>query len=163
MKTPLQIHIKNFGFSIKSFIIARSGKLMNNEYLVLGGLAVVMGIVLFGPFLHKKVEEELETFLFIMGIVSVSISRLWSWHLIREALVTPIEISLAVLIAGLGFRAIRPKLHKWTDKAVQKFGYSPMLVALVAGLGTSLKRHYRHYSGIDSGRSCKCVENVQEI
>ena len=108
---------------------------MNHEYLVLGGLAIVMGVVLLGPFLHKKIEEELETFLFIMGIVSVSISRLWSWHLIHEAIVTPIEISLAVLVAGLGFRAIRPKLHKWTDKAVQKFGYSPILVALVAGLG----------------------------
>ena len=108
---------------------------MNNEYLILGGLAVVMGVVLLGPFLIKKVEEELEVFLFIMGIASVSISKLWSWLLVKEALITPIEISLAVLIAGLGFRLIRPKIKQWTHLAVGKLGYGAVFFILVAGLG----------------------------
>jgi predicted cation transporter len=108
---------------------------MNEQYLVLGGLAVVMGVVLLAPFFSKKIEEELETFLFIMGITSVSISKLWSWNLVQEALVVPIKISLAVLVAGLGFRAVRPKIRQWTDLAVAKFGYAPMLFVLVAGLG----------------------------
>jgi predicted cation transporter len=107
----------------------------NQEYFILGGLAVVMGIVLLAPFFHKKVEEELETFLFIMGVVSVSISKSWSWGLVKEALVTPIEISLAVLIAGLAFRAVRPRIRRWTDAAVARFGYPPLLFVLVAGLG----------------------------
>jgi predicted cation transporter len=108
---------------------------MNEECLVLGGLAVVMGIVLLAPFVSKKVEETLEVFLFVMGIIAVSISRLWSWHLVHEAMIEPIKISAAVLIAGLGFRAIRPKIRQWTDSAVAKLGYGPMLFALVAGLG----------------------------
>jgi predicted cation transporter len=108
---------------------------INQEYLVLGGLATVMAIVLLAPFLHKKIEEELETFLFVMGIVSVSISRLWSWHLVHEALTEPIKISVAVLIAGIGFRFIRPKIRQWTNSAVARFGYAPLLFVIVAGLG----------------------------
>ena len=108
---------------------------VNQEFLVLGGLAVVMAVVLLGPFLVKKVEEELEAFLFIMGIASVSISKLWSWHLVHEALVDPINISLAVLVAGLGFRFIRPKIKKWTDIAVRRLGYGMVFFILVAGLG----------------------------
>jgi predicted cation transporter len=108
---------------------------MNEEILILGGLAVVMGVVLLAPFFSKKVEEELEAFLFIMGIASVSISHLWSWHLVREALVEPVKISVAVLIAGLGFRIIRPKIRQWTNMAVRKLGYGAVFFILVAGLG----------------------------
>ncbi|MDO8303212.1 MAG: DUF1646 family protein [Sedimentisphaerales bacterium] len=108
---------------------------MNNEYLILGGLAVVMGVVLLGPFLIKKVEEELEAFLFIMGSASVSISKLWSWHLVREAFAEPINISIAVLVAGLGFRLVRPKIKQWTSLAVRKLGYGAVFFILVAGLG----------------------------
>jgi predicted cation transporter len=108
---------------------------LSHDLLVNAGLAAVMGIVLFAPFMHKKIEEELEMFLFIMGIFAVSISRLWSWHLVRDSLVIPIEISIAVLAAGLGFRVLRPKIRRWTDTAVAKYGYAPVLFVLVAGLG----------------------------
>ena len=108
---------------------------MDKEYFILGGLAAVMAIVLLAPFFSKKVEEELEAFLFIMGIASVSISKLWSWHLVHEALVEPIKISIAVLIAGLGFRVIRPKIRQWTSLAVRKLGYGAVFFILVVGLG----------------------------
>jgi predicted cation transporter len=108
---------------------------MDKEYMILGGLAAVMAVVLFAPFFSKKVEEELEAFLFIMGIAAVSISKLWSWHLVGEALVEPIKISIAVLVAGLGFRIIRPKIRQWTDIAVGKLGYGSVFFILVAGLG----------------------------
>jgi predicted cation transporter len=108
---------------------------MDKEYFILGGLAAVMAVVLLAPFFFKKVEEELEAFLFIMGIASVSISKLWSWHLVGEALIEPIKISMAVLVAGLGFRIIRPKLRQWTNLAVCKLGYGAVFFILVAGLG----------------------------
>lgn len=108
---------------------------MNEEIFILGGLAIVMGVVLLGPFFSKKVEEQLELFLFIMGVLAVSISNLWSWHLCKEALVEPIKISLAVLVAGFGFRMIRPKIKKWTDLAVRRLGYGAVFFIIVAGLG----------------------------
>jgi predicted cation transporter len=108
---------------------------MNEECVVLGGLAVVMGIVLLAPFVSRKIEETLELFLFVMGVAAVSISRLWSWHLVHEAFVEPIKISLAVLVAGLVFKAVLPKIRRWTDTAAAAIGYGPLLFLLVAGLG----------------------------
>ncbi len=108
---------------------------MNENLFVIGGLSTVMGVVLLLPFLSKKVEEELEAFLFIMGIISVSISRLWSWHLVEEAFVEPIKITFAVLIAGLVFRLIRPKIGNWVRLAISRFGYGTLFFIVVVGLG----------------------------
>ena len=106
-----------------------------NEGLVIGGLAIVMGLVLVLPFSVKKVEEELEAFLFIMGVLAVSISRLWSRHLVEEALIEPIKITLAVFFAGLIFKFIRPKVGKWTTALAQRFGYNVLFFIIVVGLG----------------------------
>jgi len=106
-----------------------------NEVWVTGGLATIIGLVLALPFLSKKVERQLEAFLFVMGLLSVTISGLWRWHLVGRALVEPIKITLAVLIAGLLFRLIRPKLGQWTHIFAKRFGFGPLLFIIVAGLG----------------------------
>jgi len=106
-----------------------------NETLVTGGLVFIVGLVLVGPFLSKRVEKQLEAFLFVMGCLAVTISGLWSWHLVREALVDPIKITLAVLIAGVIFRFIRPKVGAWAHRFAGWFGYSALFFVIVAGLG----------------------------
>ncbi|RPI78937.1 MAG: DUF1646 domain-containing protein [Desulfobacteraceae bacterium] len=99
------------------------------------GLFVLMGLVLVLPFLVKCVEEELEIFLFIMGVVSVSISGLWTGHIIIEALKEPIAISLTVLISGLLFRLLRIRIRNWTQAAIARIGSGPFIFILVTGLG----------------------------
>lgn len=94
-----------------------------------------MGLVLVLPFSIKKVEKELEAFLFVMGVLAVSISRLWSWHLVKDALVEPIKITAAVFVAGLLFRLIRPKIGKWASIVAQRLGYSVLFFIIVVGLG----------------------------
>lgn len=106
-----------------------------NETLVTSGLALIVAMVLVGPFLSKRVEKRLETFLFVMGCLAVTISWLWSWHLVKKALVEPIKITLAVLIAGVIFRFIRPKLGAWAHSFAGLFGYSALFFVIVAGLG----------------------------
>jgi predicted cation transporter len=81
------------------------------------------------------VEEELETFLFIMGIISVTITKLWSWHLLGKVLHEPLSITAAVLAAGFVFRAVSGKLTAITHKLVDSVGIRPVLFLLVAGLG----------------------------
>jgi len=70
-------------------------------------LALIFLIVLVGPFLSRKIEGNLEAFLFIMGIASATVSNAWSGELVREGFVAPIEITLAVLIAGVLFHYTR--------------------------------------------------------
>jgi predicted cation transporter len=108
---------------------------MQNDLWLIGGLGTIMGMVLLLPFLSKRVEEDLEAFLLIMGVLSVSVSKLWSWHLVHEAVLDPIKITLAVLIAGFLFEIIRPKLHKWTLAVARRFGYGTLMFLLVVVLG----------------------------
>ena len=74
------------------------------EVIVLGGLGLIMGLVLLLPFSVRWIEEELEAFLLAMGCLAVTLSGLWSRHLIEEALTEPVKISLAVLLFGFIFR-----------------------------------------------------------
>ncbi|MGB7581358.1 MAG: DUF1646 family protein, partial [Sedimentisphaerales bacterium] len=106
-----------------------------NETLVTGGLVFIVGLVLVLPFLSKRVEKQLEAFLFVMGCLAVTISWLWSWHLVKEALIEPIKITLAVLFAGVIFRFIRPKVGAWAHGFARLFGYSALFFVIVAGLG----------------------------
>lgn len=110
-------------------------KRMNSEFWIVAGLMTVMAMVLLLPFLVKKVEEELELFLMTMGIISVSLAGLWNVRLIHDALVEPVKISAAVLLAGLLFRELRNHLRKGVSIMAGKFGYGPVLFLTVAGLG----------------------------
>lgn len=75
------------------------------------GLFVILFLVLFLPFSVKKVEHNLEVFLFVMGIAAATVSGMMNLHLIEKALVDPINITLAVLIAGL--------ITKWAQKPLE--------------------------------------------
>lgn len=76
------------------------------------GLIIILLLVLFLPFTVKKVEHNLEIFLFIMGIAAALVSGMMNGELIKKALIDPIKITLAVLIAGL--------LTKWFHNQIEK-------------------------------------------
>ncbi|MBU2615427.1 MAG: DUF1646 domain-containing protein, partial [Elusimicrobia bacterium] len=64
--------------------------------MVITALILIILVVLLGPFINKKIEHNLEVFLFVMGLLSCLVSQMFSLHLIKEALVEPIKITLAV-------------------------------------------------------------------
>ena len=70
-------------------------------------LTIVILLALFLPFMVHTVEQQLEAFLFILGVIAVTTIGAWNWHLVKYALTEPIKISLAVLIIGLLFRKFR--------------------------------------------------------
>lgn len=76
------------------------------------GLVIILALVLFLPFFVKKVEHNLEIFLFVMGIAAVLISGVFSKDLLIHALKDPITITIAVFVAGL--------LFKWLDAPLER-------------------------------------------
>ena len=111
-----------------------------SEYLTIGGLAVIMMLTLVLPFSVKKAEEELEAFLFVMGLAAVTISDRWSPALVEEAFSAPVKITLAVLALGFAFRAARPKLKGWLERLIKTLGLRRTVFAVILflGLGSSL-------------------------
>ena len=67
-------------------------------------------MVLLGPFVNRRIENNLEVFLFLMGLLSATLSGVWSAELIREGVAAPINITLAVLGAGLLFHYLRRRI-----------------------------------------------------
>ncbi|HOW26994.1 MAG TPA: DUF1646 family protein [Elusimicrobiota bacterium] len=106
---------------------------------VLWGSVVILLLVLVLPFAFKKIEHELELFLFVMGCASVTISGLWDGHLVLDALLDPIRLKHpiveAVLVAGLVFRAYRDKIRSNILQFEHTLGPRLFIFLLVVGLG----------------------------
>ncbi|MDD5072584.1 MAG: DUF1646 family protein [Candidatus Omnitrophica bacterium] len=99
------------------------------------GLAGIIVTVFVLPFLVKRIERDLEIFLFVMGLSAVTISQLWSKHLVYEALVEPIKISVAVLVAGLLFRYVRDRIRSTISKVIRQIGVKWVFFLVVVLLG----------------------------
>ncbi len=117
------------------------------------GLFAIFLIVLLCPFLVKKVEHNLEIFLFSMGIMAITINSLflkassnpsidpveplpnWNFHLIEKVLIDPIEITLAVLFAGLIFHYGRGHIRALMQKILTKIPLKIIVFAIIVVLG----------------------------
>lgn len=108
------------------------------------GLVIILILVLFLPFSVKKVEHNLEVFLFVMGIAAASISGMMNLHLIEKALIDPINITLAVLIAGLVCKWGQVQLEKsilWMNRLLSPrifFGLTVILLGLASSIITAI-------------------------
>lgn len=83
--------------------------------MILVGLSLILVACLVLPFLFKKMERNLEIFLFAMGLSAAFIAKQMSLSLALEALKDPIPITLAVLVFGLLFKWAR----KFLDRSIQ--------------------------------------------
>ena len=103
-------------------------------------LSLLIVAVLLLPLTIHKIEENLEAFLFVCGTVAVTISQVWSGHLIVSALEDPIKITVAVLIAGLLFKQFHHQLQQLTQWSIKKMGlrYTLTAIVLILGLTSSI-------------------------
>ena len=99
--------------------------------MLIVGLLVIFLVVLVGPFVNKKVESNLEAFLFSMGVVSATLSNAWSAAVLHEGFVAPINITLAVLGAGVVFHYLR----KYIDHIMRRVLITvPLALIIFAGI-----------------------------
>ncbi|MBI3810821.1 MAG: DUF1646 family protein [Nitrospirae bacterium] len=98
-------------------------------------MTAILLVVLVAPFSSRRIEENLEPFLLVMGIAAASVSRQWSNHLVQEALVEPVKITLAVLVAGVLFRVVRDHIGKTIQAVIRNVGLRLFVFLLVFVLG----------------------------
>lgn len=108
---------------------------MSQETVMLTGLEVILLAVFILPFIWKRVEQNLEVFLFLMGLASVLVTKKLTVELIGTALKDPIMITAAVLFAGLGFRYFQSHLAYYANRMRQKISLPVILAAMVIILG----------------------------
>ena len=98
------------------------------------GLIIILILVLVLPF-TKLVERNLEVFLFIMGVASIIVSQVFTWDLLKEALLHPINITIAVLIAGLLFKWFQGPIEKGVSGLSNAMPYRLFIALFVIILG----------------------------
>jgi predicted cation transporter len=110
-------------------------------YMVVG-LATVALLVLVLPFKIKRVEENLEPFFLVMGVIAVTISGLWRCELIKEALKAPVMIGTipfgifqVVLIFGLLVHYFNKPFCNGIISFAKKLGPKIFIFLLIAVLG----------------------------
>jgi predicted cation transporter len=85
------------------------------------GLIPIFVAVLLGPLLVKKIEQNIEAFLFLMGVCAVAISRSWHISLVEEAAGEPIIVGivLSVLLSGLIAHYLGPHFLRGINDTLQ--------------------------------------------
>jgi len=99
------------------------------------GLFIILAVVLFAPFSVKRIEEELEVFLFVMGCLAVTLTAQWNAGLIRESLVEPLKITLAVFVAGFIFRELQIPIAHNVNKVADLIGVKLFAFLVITALG----------------------------
>jgi predicted cation transporter len=110
-------------------------------YIVLG-LCLITLLVLILPFISKRVEENLELFFVIMGVCAVTVSGLWSWGLVIEALKAPVVIGnvpvgifQVVLVFGLLIHYFNQSFCRAILTVASKLGWKLFVFLLITVLG----------------------------
>jgi predicted cation transporter len=100
------------------------------------GLYVIIVAVLVGPLVIKRIKQNLEAFLFLMGICAIAISRSWHIDSIEDAIQSPVVLGmvLSMLLAGaiIRYRGMHFKSlnHVIGDKITQKVIFFEVVVVL---------------------------------
>lgn len=104
-------------------------------------LLFIVVLVLFLPITIHVVEKNLEIFLLLMGILSVSLTHvlgkesLWSGHLLREVFVEPVMITTAVVAAGIVLFFLRPRMGSFIADIERFLGTRLFCFVLIILLG----------------------------
>src|SRR5271156_5786201 len=69
--------------------------------------AALIGLLLVGPVVSHVVEERIEIFFLVVGLLAMTCAGAWRWEVAVHAAEEPIRITLAVIAAGVVFDQLR--------------------------------------------------------
>jgi len=109
---------------------------------ITAGLVTIALLVLILPFKVRFVEHNLEAFFLAMGILSVTISGLWRWDVVTEALKAPVMIGSLplgifqiVLLFGLLIYFFNRQFYRAVSLLVNKIDFKIFVFLLIALFG----------------------------
>jgi predicted cation transporter len=109
------------------------------ELTYLIGLLFILLCILLLPLFVKTIEYNLEIFLFIMGIIVVTIAGLWDIEIIKKALLSGINLKHpiveVVFIAGVMFTVLSDKINSFTRRMENILGLKTFVFLVVFILG----------------------------
>ncbi|MGH7916940.1 MAG: SLC13 family permease [Candidatus Binataceae bacterium] len=92
----------------------------------------ILILLLAGPLWVRRIEENLEGYCLLLGILAIAFAGGANWELAAKALRDPIPISAAVIIAGILFRYGRKHFDRVVRWTADRFGRAVLAGATVA-------------------------------
>jgi predicted cation transporter len=95
--------------------------------------------LLLGPLVIRALERNLESFCLVLGLLAATLAG-WNRAVVAEAARAPAPVTLAVLLAGMGFARFRPALDRGFGR-LREATSRPLLTAatvIAIGLASSL-------------------------
>ena len=127
---------------------------MSADLLVNAGLFIIFLAVLIGPFRIRIIEHNLEIFLFICGVIALTIAGFaslpgevtgWSWPIVVEALTAPLRIGeifgipigivQIVLIVGLAIYVWHAQITRFIHSMIRVLSLKVLAFLLIVMLG----------------------------
>jgi len=105
---------------------------------------VILLFLLLGPLAIHFIEQNIEAYCLIIGIIAVTIGGVWTAHLLKQAVTEPLEISAAVVVAGLIFNLLRSRFDHFFARLRHHFSrplltfVSIFVIALLSSLITAI-------------------------
>jgi predicted cation transporter len=102
-----------------------------------GALFAIFLLVLILPFRVKKIEHNIELFLFIMGAAAVTVTGKWGIDLVKTAVEEPVKKGIvpAVLLAGLAFYYGKRPFEKVMGGFLRRMSLKNSVFLVIAVLG----------------------------
>ena len=72
----------------------------------------LIGLLLIGPAVSRLVEEQIELFFLVIGLLAMTLAGAWRWEVVRRAVEEPVWITLAVIVAGVVFDHLRGPMDR---------------------------------------------------
>ena len=102
------------------------------------GLSLIFLAVLILPFKVRKVEENLEAFFLVMGVIAVTISGMWSREIVIDAIRdpvsiggTPVGIFQVVLVAGILIYRYNRQIYSAIVRLMKKVGMRAFVFGMI--------------------------------
>ncbi len=118
-------------------------------YSVVAGLVAILLMVLVLPLISRRIEENLEPFFFVMGVLAFSTVYaagmvhdpvgFWLYALRSPVMISgiPIGITQVVLVAGLVFYYYHSQIYRGTYRLMSAIGFPAFIAVFIALLGLS--------------------------
>ena len=92
----------------------------------------ILILLLLGPLLVRRIEENLEIYCLFLGVLSIVLGGNWNWALAGKVVRDPVPIAAAVIVAGVLFRYGRKHFDALLAWAFQHLGRAVLVGATVA-------------------------------
>jgi predicted cation transporter len=103
--------------------------------MILAALVIILLAVLIGPLLFKPIEQNLDVFFLVVGMLAAIVSGQFGWPLVRAAAAAPVALTASVLAFDTILILIRQPLDRWFQALTRLAPARWICVGLIVVLG----------------------------